>query len=235
MNLDQRQHTQALFRQTQKNFNRIFRDIVEREKVDTVLAEAAFPAYAHHNLLINRLMWDRLHVVFNYLNHFPASRILDFGCGSGVTSWLLHTAGHHVVMFDAEYKPLRLVQARLTFPAGLTTKTLAELQGQEAHAFNFILALDVLEHIKNLPDNIRLFRHLLRDDGQLIVSGPTENILYRLGRRIAGRQFSGDYHVSDIRAIKRELVAEATITPLATLYPLFPLFEVFAARLHPRP
>jgi 2-polyprenyl-3-methyl-5-hydroxy-6-metoxy-1,4-benzoquinol methylase len=231
MNPDPRHHEQELFRQAKETFNPIFRDIVQRERVDSVLAEAAFPAYAHPNVLINRIMWDRLHVVYEYINRYPASRVLDFGCGSGVGSWLLNAAGHQVVMFDTEYKPLHLIQRHLTFPANIAIKTLAELRAQDAHAFDFIIALDVLEHITDQNSYVGLFRHLLRNHGEVIVSGPTENILYQIGRAIAGRQFSGTYHVSNIRNIRQQLAREANIKQLATLYPFFPLFEVFAAVL----
>src|SRR3989344_5362558 len=219
------------FDQTKKKFTQAFRHIVQPEKVDSVLAEAAFPAYAHRNWLINRIMWQRLRVVFDYCNQRPGSRILDFGCGSGVAAYLLAQAGHAVTLFDTEYRPLRLMQAQLAFPPLPTLQPENLTPSTLKHSFDFIIVLDVLEHIRGLSNQVMLFRELLTSTGELIVSGPTENSLYPIGRRLAGRAFSGTYHVSNIRLIKRELTKSGDITDLATIYPLLPLFEVFTLKV----
>ena len=51
------------------------------------------------------------------------------------------------------------------------------------------------------------FRTLLKDGGEVIISGPTENFLYKLGRKLAGQDFTGDYHDSEIQSI-RKIVSE---------------------------
>ncbi len=70
------------------------------------------------------------------------------------------------------------------------------------NSFDVIFALDVLEHIENLSDYVELFKKLLTPDGVIIISGPTENILYKIGRKFAGNRFTGDYHVTNISSIK---------------------------------
>jgi hypothetical protein len=65
----------------------------------------------------------------------------------------------------------------------------------------------------------------------MVVSGPTENVLYRIGRRLAGPEYSGDYHARGIAEIRRELERIGTVTPVADLYPPVTLFEVFSFRL----
>ncbi|HYT32639.1 MAG TPA: methyltransferase domain-containing protein, partial [Thermoanaerobaculia bacterium] len=72
-----------------------------------------------------------------------------------------------------------------------------------AETFDTIVCLDVLEHVDSLPEVVAEFVRLLKPDGRLIVSGPTESILYRAGRRLAG--FSGHYHVRNIYEIERYL------------------------------
>ncbi len=72
--------------------------------------------------------------------------------------------------------------------------------------------------------------NLLKPNGQLVVSGPTENFLYQIGRKIAGPEYSGAYHERGIAEIKRELKRLARVEHIATLYQPIPLFEVFAAR-----
>jgi trans-aconitate methyltransferase len=91
-------------------------------------------------------------------------------------------------------------------------------------------ALDVLEHVDDLPQTLSQLMNLLEPNGQLLVSGPTENILYRIGRKLAGPEYSGAYHERGIGEIKEELKKIARIEHIATLYRPIPLFEVFAAR-----
>ena len=63
-------------------------------------------------------------------------------------------------------------------------------------SLDVVIAADVLEHVEKLSDTAWLFRRKLRRDGALIISGPTENLAYRLGRWVAG--FSGEYHLRSV-------------------------------------
>ena len=72
---------------------------------------------------------------------------------------------------------------------------------------------------------------LLKPGGRLVVSGPTENILYQIGRKLAGPEYSGEYHERGIAEIKRALNRLAQVKQIATLYWPIPLFEVFVAQV----
>lgn len=94
-------------------------------------------------------------------------------------------------------------------------------------------ALDVLEHVDDLPGTLSHLMRLLKPGGQLVVSGPTENLFYQIGRKLAGPEYSGAYHERGIAQIKRELLKIARIEHIATLYQPIPLFEVFTAFKRP--
>lgn len=64
------------------------------------------------------------------------------------------------------------------------------------NALDFILATEILEHIEGVGTVLSDFRKKLKPGGKLIISLPTEDALYKLGRKIAG--FSGEYHQEDI-------------------------------------
>ena len=85
-------------------------------------------------------------------------------------------------------------------------------------SFDLINALDVLEHVDDLPWALKELLALLKPGGQLVISGPTENMLYRIGRKLAGPQFSGEYHERGTAEIKRELARLAPVRQIATLY-----------------
>jgi 2-polyprenyl-3-methyl-5-hydroxy-6-metoxy-1,4-benzoquinol methylase len=214
-------------------FKEAFSDITRntgdrnKESVD----EAAFPAYAHGNFFIDRLFWGRLRVVEEYLlpkrKDGETLEVLDFGCGSGVMSYALAEAGYNVTMTDIDPRPLEYMKENIDFPKNTIWANAYELHDRK---FDFIIALDVLEHVDDVESEILSLGKMLKKDGELIVSGPTENKLYHLGRRLAGKRFTGHYHKTTIDDIRDVCKGSMNVADIATLYPVFPLFKVFSAR-----
>lgn len=197
------------------------------------LDEAAFPAYSHRNPIINWLFWQRLRKVMEYIqNPKPYSRILDFGCGSGVMLPYLSQISDQVTAMDVDLLPIQSAQKYIPLANNVDVKdatktTIADLP---ANSFDLIIALDVLEHVHDLPRTLNELLALLKPNGQLIVSGPTESVLYKIGRKVAGPEYSGAYHERGIAEIKTEILKTSRIQPIATLYWPIPLFEIFSAK-----
>ncbi len=197
------------------------------------LDEAAFPAYSHRNPFINWLFWQRLRSVMEHLQHRSQyERILDFGCGSGVMLPFLSGISKQVTAMDIDLLPLERVQKHIPLAGNIEVKDAAQtaITDLPANSYDAIIALDVLEHVKDLPRTLAELLALLKPNGQLIVSGPTENILYQIGRKLAGPEYSGAYHERGIAEIKNELRKMASIQSIATLYWPVPLFEIFSAK-----
>lgn len=196
------------------------------------LDEAGFPAYSHPNPLINWLFWQRLRTAMNTIEKYsPYDQILDFGCGSGVMLPFLAAHSRHVTALDIDLLPLYKVNKHIPLESNVEVLDAKQvsLSQLEPASFDFINALDVLEHVADLPRTLSELIRLLKPGGRLVVSGPTENILYQIGRKLAGPEYSGAYHVRGIAEIKRELKKMGRVEHIATLYPPLPLFEVFAA------
>ncbi len=222
---------QAVFNSVKKKFKTAFGRILSKQN-NYEIDEAALPAYAHKNPLIDYLFWQRVKVAANYANENGSGRkVLDFGCGSGVLSYLLAEQGYAVTACDIEFRPLQLVKEEIDFPTGITFLA-GDILSMDLPkgSFDAIFALDVLEHIENLEAYIIRFNELLIPNGSIIVSGPTENILYKIGRSLAGNRFTGDYHVTNIAKIKAKFKLFNKVTTIKKL--LFPvvLFEVFVAK-----
>ena len=196
------------------------------------LNENGFPAYSHENPLISWLFWKRIHTVMNYVEHgAPYQLVFDFGCGSGVMLPFLSEVSRRVVASDIDLLPLENVRKHIPLAANVQVHDASgdpESQLRPA-SVDLILALDVLEHVKDLPDTLTRLLRLLKPHGQMIISGPTENILYRWGRKIAGPQFSGDYHERGVAEIQDSLDRLVKTKHIATLYWPAPLFEIFTA------
>lgn len=195
------------------------------------LDEAAFPAYSHKNPLINWLFWQRLHKVITHIENNQYENILDFGCGSGVMLPFLSNISKQVIAIDVDLLPIQSVQKYIPISNNVQIKdaTKINITDLPKDSFDLIIALDVLEHVQDLPKTLSELFTLLKPNGQLIVSGPTENILYQIGRKIAGPEYSGAYHERGIAEIKDEIKKIAHIHHIATLYQPIPLFEIFSA------
>lgn len=212
-----------------KVFKKAFLEASNESPDDPALAEAAFHAYAHQNPLIDRLFWSRLRTVERYILGRKTERVLDFGTGSGVMAYALAKHAPEIVATDIEPGPYRLMEQQVGFPASVRFASPDDIVSDKFDgAFDVIVALDVLEHMDNVPAALATFKRLLRPGGEAVISGPTENVLYRIGRTLAGRRFTGAYHVTDIRRIKAECREAGTVCDIRTLYPLLPLFDIFS-------
>jgi 2-polyprenyl-3-methyl-5-hydroxy-6-metoxy-1,4-benzoquinol methylase len=196
------------------------------------LDEIGFPAYSHANPLINWLFWKRIHTVMDHTERdAPYERVLDFGCGSGVMLPFLAGISKEVIAADIDLHPLEEMKRHIPLAANVHTwdASLNTLAGTPAESFNLILALDVLEHVRDLPETLNCLLRLLKHSGQLVISGPTENVLYRFGRSLAGPEYSGDYHERGVAEIREMLRSRLRVRQIATLYWPVPLFEIFTA------
>ena len=221
----------GIFNSSKEKFKSVFKQIL-KEGDNYAIGEAALPAYSHKNPIIDWLFWKRIKVAFNYsVKKNNTKNVLDFGCGSGILSYMLAQNGLSVTACDIEFGPLKLVQDKITFPANvdfiegdILSKNLAE------NSFDIIFAMDVLEHIDDLEPYIELFESLLKPDGVVVVSGPTENVFYKLGRKFAGNRFTGDYHVTNISKIKNAFNKRMKVKSLKKLFFPIILFEIFSSQ-----
>lgn len=197
------------------------------------LDEAAFPAYSHRNPFINWLFWQRLRVVMNYVERAaPFVQVLDFGCGSGVLLPFLAKHSQNVLGLDVELLAFQSMSQRIEFPRNITVRDAAQapLESLPAASFDLITALDVLEHVDDLSATLRGLVRLLKPGGRLVVSGPTENIFYKIGRKVAGSEYSGAYHERGIPEVRRALGQLARVETIARLYPPVVLFDIFVGQ-----
>ena len=206
-----------------------------REARSPSLDEAAFPAYSHGQPLINYLFWQRLKKVFDYLEKKRFASALDFGCGSGVALQFLSRISKCVIAADVDLLPLDRMMSQIPLPQNVEVCDLNKrgVQDFEPSSFDLVLALDVLEHVADLGQTLRDLVRVIAPGGMIIVSGPTENLFYRMGRKLAGREFTGGYHVRSVQEIRQELVKFVPVQPVATLYYPVPLFEIFCGLVSP--
>lgn len=205
-------------------------DEAERGRLD----ESGFPAYSHLNPLINWLFWQRLRTAMNFIEkHAPYENVLDFGCGSGVMLPFLAQHSRQVTAIDIDLLPVESLKKYIPLAENVRVLDAKQISLPQLtpKSFDLINALDVLEHVDDLSTTLSDLLNLLKPGGRLVISGPTENTFYKIGRKLAGPEFSGEYHERGTAEIKRELARGAGVRQIATLYWPAPLFEIFVAQV----
>ena len=172
-------------------------DRMRRELPPDLLHEAALPSYSHGFAPLRAMARMRSGVLASMAAERlgPGAAALDFGCGLGVL--FPAVAPRCGTLYGVD---LRLDAARLTVQHyGLGNVRLLPPQdmAQEVRegSLDLVVAGEVLEHLEAPEPVLDFFRSRLKPAGRLLASLPTENRLYRLGRRLAG--FSGHYHHHD--------------------------------------
>lgn len=187
--------------------------------------EMAIPSYGHANPLIRWLMWRRYAAVAALMGP-GGGTALEFGCGIGLFLPTLARAFATVYAIDL----FPGYAERLATRAGIAVRFVPDLSDVPDGAVDLVVAADVLEHVDDLPGWVARLGAKLGPGGRFVVSGPTEGLLYRMGRVAAGFGGKGHYHHTNIDAIRRTFEAAGWVVTAARRLP-FPfapaLFKVF--------
>ena len=155
--------------------------------------EMAIPTYMHWNPLIRWLMWKRYDRLADMLDENNIAA-LEFGCGIGL--FLPELGKRYEKVYAIDLFPQ--YATRLLESMDIEVSFVESLELLEDSSLDVIIAADVLEHIEELDQYLELFQAKLKPGAQFLVSGPTENALYKLGRIIAGFAGKADYHHTNI-------------------------------------
>lgn len=170
---------------------KILKDCAKDCYVDTSL-------YHTGGWLMRWLQWGKLRALWR-LRQGNEQSILDFGCGNGV---MLPT-------FDNYFDNVWAYDLRLKAACNLANRY--KLRNLKIHWsgstesvpfghnwMDVVWASSVLEHIKDLDEVISQIHRVLKSGGQLLFLSPSENWIYRLGRKLCGLKKPADhYHTGE--------------------------------------
>lgn len=119
------------------------------------------------------------------------SQVLDIGGGLGLFSmnFKLNFPRSSVIILDKSlYKGIKEILTR--YPTlKITDYVQEDIQEEtrfDSNSFDLIFALDILEHVENPSIAIDEILRILKEDGFLFISVPTESILLTIVRRMIG-------------------------------------------------
>ncbi|MEK6607525.1 MAG: class I SAM-dependent methyltransferase [Myxococcota bacterium] len=151
--------------------------------------------YAHPNPLARAIFWQRLAVGFRLLSRRASAqaKLLDFGGGSGAFLPALARRFPEVSIVDKDIDDARRVASHYA----LDNVRLCEFDvtnWEDPQLYDAVVAMDVLEHFADMSVPQRFFAKHLKRDGLLLVSLPTENALYELGRIVLRKSKPADHY-----------------------------------------
>jgi len=168
--------------------------------------------YIHPNPLAREIFWQRIDALVRMIvkECTPRQRGLDFGGGSGALVRFWSEWGGEVDLLDLDAADAR--QLAEHYPAPTLHIIEADVADhQPDHPYDFIVAADVLEHFPDLSVPLGHMQRLLRPGGCLLVSVPTENWLYELGRAVVGKRKPADHYHSSRQIITALEAAGLTV------------------------
>lgn len=188
--------------------------------------EMALASYLHKNPFVRFIVAWRMQIALSYLDRSEENKLLDYGCGLGILFLQLSPSKGQLFGTDLDIVPAsKMLVAHGRSDVSLFPVTDLE-QSIDDHTFDTIISLEVLEHVDDVKQTILLIKSKLKREGQLIVSGPTENKFYGMLRKIAG--FSGEYHHRDIYQIVDDITNTGFRIHKKRIIPLPKPFDVFA-------
>ncbi|PKN29545.1 MAG: hypothetical protein CVU64_07630 [Deltaproteobacteria bacterium HGW-Deltaproteobacteria-21] len=151
------------------------------------------PVYFAGNPLVRSINWKKLDAAISLTSSVPALRVLDFCCGNGVLLPTLSRNFRKTVAFDLHTTaPSRLIR-HLELKIPLLRADANKLPFKSG-SFDLVFALSALEHFRDLDQVLSELLRVLTSGGQLLFLSPTENLFYRIGRRILGYTKPEDHH-----------------------------------------
>jgi 2-polyprenyl-3-methyl-5-hydroxy-6-metoxy-1,4-benzoquinol methylase len=168
------------------------------------LAESAYPVYTSGSALARWLGWSRLEHAQRLAGSTPRQAALDIGAGLGTMLPFLAKLCGHVDAVDLDPEVTAFMTHRMALPNVVTSGAIPEHGGP----YDLVTVLDVLEHV---PDQAALYQQLLSTTamgGRWVISGPTENWLYRGLRRVSGT--SGEGHLRNVYGVFDEVPPQMT-------------------------
>lgn len=183
----------------------LLRQIADSLAAD-VSAEMALPSYLHRNPAMRWMATLRLRVVARWAleRSSTASTVLDLGCGAGMLFPELSPRVARLYGVDLILSPAQttadhyaLPNVVLLLPGGISADI-------PPASVDVAVCGEVLEHVDDMAGLLSTLQDRMKPGGYLLVTAPTENALYRLGRRLAG--FQGDYHLHDADAVHAAVV-----------------------------
>lgn len=193
------------------------------------------PEYYSRNIFVRKLFLKRLELAINLalpiLKLNQKINIIDLGCGDGSFLKLLEENFKNINTFGIDILP-EVLKIKEFLRAEIKISDLRR-SGFPNNFFDIIFCLDTLEHFEDLEPAIREIKRILKNNGLMVISVPTENLFYKLGRLLIKGTLSmkkgpaAGSHFQNARAIIKFICTNGFEIVKKIPFPPLPFFELF--------
>ena len=157
-------------------------------------AEMAIPSYLNPNPLVRSIFWKRYAQVYKLSDLSKDMTVCEFGCGIGAFLPTLskNVAKTYAIDLFPQYAYELAQELNLNIVFSTSLNTIPD------NSLDILLAVEVLEHLDDLKASLEIIFRKLKPGGKLLMSGPTESTLYKVGRFVIGYNKYHDYHRNDV-------------------------------------
>jgi predicted nicotinamide N-methyase len=144
--------------------------------------------------------------ILQNLVFLPGTRILELGCGVGLTGMAAQIQGGNLLLTDYQSDALRLAELNWLLNLGLIPKTtLMDWREPDlAEKFPYILASDIIYEERFFKPLLDLFRKLLQPKGHVYLSEPKRPIAERFFQMILEQGFYFERNLLNVNFQKKE-------------------------------
>ena len=144
--------------------------------------EEILPEYHSKNFLLRNLFLKRLKIAFQLAKPElkPELNVVDLGCGQGLFLKIVEEEFKNIKTFGIDTEP-SVLGTKKFLRANIKIADLRKT-GFPNSFFDVVFCLDTLEHFKDLEMPVKEIKRILKQGSLLVVSLPTENLFYKIGR-----------------------------------------------------
>jgi|SRR5438552_2946743 len=172
--------------------------------------------------LVNRIFVNRLKTAIKLSSLEDYSIILDVGCNRGYLLKMIQNLGvanlHGIDISPAILKPL--------LDCDLRRVDVRNMPFDDKY-FDIVFVLDVLEHVEDLNSAVKEINRVVKSNGIVIMSGPTESWFYVLCRFLWQRKTKYHEHVRSVYEVEKAFQPNGFELIQQKSLPGFPLPQLF--------
>ena len=181
------------------------------------------------------LSWARLEYIWRLVE--TGGMVIDLGGGGGVFLPTLSQGFNRVLCIDLHVKAAQNIVKMFNLSnVEVIKEDILKMSFPEG-SVDAVIAAEVLEHFRDIEEPMRIVHRILKPGSCFYVSAPTENWIYRLGRKLVGYTKPKDhYHTADDieEAMRKYFSVEKRISlPCGVQWPVvkpFSIYMIYKAR-----
>tara|TARA_R110002111_G_scaffold138985_9_gene204781 strand:- start:310 stop:1101 length:792 start_codon:yes stop_codon:yes gene_type:complete len=116
--------------------------------------------------------------ILDWLQGMPTGRVIEFGCGPGALLHDLSKLGFHGI--GVERSPTSLELSRDLLRDAMNFKVVPNTDGITAESADYLFSFEVLEHIENDAEALRMWLTFLKPGGSVLISVPAHSHRWNL-------------------------------------------------------